>query len=485
MLGLCVNTYMDAVDEEDYKFHRTKASTMDLADMSVPRTDFNMPADEGMPPMETDDDEPGPSVNVDAILQALDVTPLRLLAPSGEPSEYQGTPAGCTGSSAGATQDVLPALTSGAEPFGTPGGCSTSVSPKQRLAVPKMETLDVLDQRSRPTLDLFRNTRRRMKKTPYVELPEGAIIEVSDEDEGDIDIMVELGVEFDKNKRVKEEALSVAELNAKLEQKMKEDMAAAAEENARKMRKIEEELKSSNEKTDAILAMLTRLQNFAVAPQAAFPFPAGYPMHGPFPGGHSYQPAPHPTPVGTPPPPTMPTDTANIHDAISAAIREDEDLRTHVRESSGPTVLTPPPPRVGLPSQTDTAPFTVVPSLLDRTRGDDTARHTDLVIVEDTQGSPSDTAGVQRMDVEDSPAEDRHPPACIGDVHMETLDLGGEEDDIQQTQTSQAARADDVMETEAPAAADVTNARSLIAEEGAAAQSSAAAPPSDDEVTHL
>lgn len=68
---------------------------------------------------------------------------------------------------------------------------------------------------------------------------------------------------------------------------------------------------------------------------------------------------------------------------------------------------------------------------------------------------------------------------------METLDLGGEEDDIQQTQTSQAARADDVMETEAPAAADVTNARSLIAEEGAAAQSSAAAPPSDDEVTHL
>ena len=42
-------------------------------------------------------------------------------------------------------------------------------------------------------------------------------------------------MEFNKNKRVKEEVLSVAELNAKLEQKMKEDMAAAAVENVRKM----------------------------------------------------------------------------------------------------------------------------------------------------------------------------------------------------------------------------------------------------------
>ena len=81
-----------------------------------------------------------------------------------------------------------------------------------------------------------------MKKTPYVELPEGAI---SDEDEGDMDIMAELGVDFDNNKRVKEEAMSVVELNAKLEQKMKEDMAAAAEESARKMARFQEELKAS------------------------------------------------------------------------------------------------------------------------------------------------------------------------------------------------------------------------------------------------
>ena len=53
-----------------------------------------------------------------------------------------------------------------------------------------------------------------MKKTPYVELPQGAIIKVSNEDEGDMDIMVELGVEYDKDKRVKGEPLSVAEHNA-------------------------------------------------------------------------------------------------------------------------------------------------------------------------------------------------------------------------------------------------------------------------------
>lgn len=37
-----------------------------------------------------------------------------------------------------------------------------------------------------------------------MELPEGAIIKVPDKDEGDMDIMVELRVDFDKNKRVKD-----------------------------------------------------------------------------------------------------------------------------------------------------------------------------------------------------------------------------------------------------------------------------------------
>ena len=101
-----------------------------------------------------------------------------------------------------------------------------------------MEVLDVLDQCTRPSLDRFRDTRRKMKELPYVELQENSIIEVFDEDEGDIKIMVELGV-AEKSKGPKEEALSVAELNAKLEQKMKEDMASAAAENARKISVIQ------------------------------------------------------------------------------------------------------------------------------------------------------------------------------------------------------------------------------------------------------
>ena len=76
MLGLCVNTYVDAVDKEEYKLHKMKASIMDLGDISVPRIDFNMPADEGMPVLERDDDKPLPSTNLDTIIQSLDITPL-------------------------------------------------------------------------------------------------------------------------------------------------------------------------------------------------------------------------------------------------------------------------------------------------------------------------------------------------------------------------------------------------------------------------
>jgi hypothetical protein len=58
MLGLTVNAYLDKTDEKEYKRHRAKASTLDLGDMSVPFADFSLPVDEGMPRMESDDDEP-------------------------------------------------------------------------------------------------------------------------------------------------------------------------------------------------------------------------------------------------------------------------------------------------------------------------------------------------------------------------------------------------------------------------------------------
>ena len=436
-----------------------------------------MPSEASTPIVDTDDDEPIPSANMDALIQSLDVTPLRILPPSRQPSDVQGTPGGYTGSSAGATQDVAPAIVSGVDPFSTPGGCSTSVSPRPS-SVPKMETLDLLDQRSRPSLDLFRSTRRRMKKTPYVEQPPGAIIEVSDEDEGDMDIMSELGVDYDKNKRVKEETLTVAELNSKFEQKMKEEMSAVQEESARKLARLQDELRASAAKTDAIFEMLRSMQSQAPPVHQHYSYPPqGYPLQPPplgmYQAGPSHPPVPHPTPAGSPLPPEVATSSAPTHDAVSAAIREDEDLRTRVRESSGSAALTPPPSRVGLPSTSGR----VVGS-----RGDDTAAHTDVLIVEATQGSPNDVA----MDVE-SPEQAHHASARMEDVRMETLDLGGDEDEsdrIQQTQASQAAQAPVAMEAEAAAPMEVTNARSLIEEEGSA-RSSDAAPPPDDEVNSL
>jgi hypothetical protein len=477
MMNLVVNNYIDAVDEEEFINHRAKASTMDIGDFTVPRLDIPMPSEMGTPiDMSDDEDDSTPPAHLDAIVQSYDIPPLQAWPPAINLGDPQGTPGGYTGSSAGTTQDVAPARTSGADVLGTPGGCSTSHSPRMAV-VPKMETLDILDQRSRPSLDLFRNTRRRMKKTPYVELPPGAIIDVSDEDEGDMDIMSELGVEYDRNKRVKEEALTVAELNSKLEQKMKEEMAAAEEKSARHLARLQEELRASAAKTDAIFEMLSRMQSQSAPPQQPYPYPPQPPQARPYSAGPSNPPAPHPTPAGSPLPLELTASASTSHDPIQAAMREDEDLRTSVRESSGPSALPPPTSRVGQPSGTD--------RVVDR-RGHDPAQHTDMVIVEDAQGSPIDAAGVQAMELE-SPERERLPSSRTVDVPMETLDLGGESDDadiVQQTQASQAVRQPEAVETEAPAPMEVTNERSLIEAEGAA-RSSAAAPPPDDEVTLL
>ena len=58
-------------------------------------------------------------------------------------------------------------------------------------------------------------------------------------------------------------------------------------------------------------------------------------------------------------------------------------LTTPVRKSAGLAILTPPPSRVGLPTETNTASVNVVPMTVDR-MGDDPAQHIDMVIVEDT-----------------------------------------------------------------------------------------------------
>jgi hypothetical protein len=193
--------------------------------------------------------------------------------------------------------------------------------------------------------------------------------------------------------------------------------------------------------------------------------------------GPFHPPSPYPTSAGSPLPPEVIATSAPSHDAILAAIRKDKDLQTRVRESSGAAVLTPLPSRIRLPSHTD---------MVGDRRGDDTAQHTDMVIVEDTQGSPNDAACIACMDVE-SPMHGQHPSARMEHVRMETLDLGGDDDEadlIQHTQVSHAGHATEAMEVEAVAPMEVMNAHLLIEEEGTA-RSSTATPPPNDEVALL
>lgn len=57
-----------------------------------------------------------------------------------------------------------------------------------------------------------------------------------------------------------------------------------------------------------------------------------------------------------------------------------------------------------------------------------------MFIVKDIQGSPNDSSGVQRMDIKDNPAQDDQPSANMEDVHMETFDMGGNDDDTKPMQ---------------------------------------------------
>ena len=58
MLGLCVNNCVDAVDEEEFKLHRVKASTMDLNDLSIERAGASIAIEASTQRAESDDDAP-------------------------------------------------------------------------------------------------------------------------------------------------------------------------------------------------------------------------------------------------------------------------------------------------------------------------------------------------------------------------------------------------------------------------------------------
>ena len=55
MQGLVVNSFVNATDEEDYKFHRVRPSTMDLADFEVAKAEANNVVESDMQHGETED----------------------------------------------------------------------------------------------------------------------------------------------------------------------------------------------------------------------------------------------------------------------------------------------------------------------------------------------------------------------------------------------------------------------------------------------
>lgn len=71
----------------------------------------------------------------------------------------------------------------------------------------------------------FKGTPKKMKKTHYKELPINAVIDVYDDENWNVDIWGQFGLDSKVKKKVKEEDLLVDELNAKFETKMKVKMA--------------------------------------------------------------------------------------------------------------------------------------------------------------------------------------------------------------------------------------------------------------------
>lgn len=111
----------------------------------------------------------------------------------------------------------------------------SSPLPKERLVDPKTKFADDMDQCYCPSLDLFRDACKKIKKIPYSKLPKSAVIDVSNNNDAEMDILKQFGLDIEANENVKEEALFVADPNAKFKQKMKENMAGAEAENMKKM----------------------------------------------------------------------------------------------------------------------------------------------------------------------------------------------------------------------------------------------------------
>ena len=283
MLGLQVNSFVEVRDMDDANAHRVLASKMDIEDIIDVLTPHPVvplaSREEATPATEWDSDgdqdpvspreQPATQGHVHGLVRDpihphqfllgedhmdteephADVTPIRvhhtpILSPFGTPTSRVGFPSTAGPSRAAglmAEKDV---------DLATEAGCTASSGGgSEHAELPPMEGRDVLELILRPDIASYRESRRQRNKTPYNEYPEGAVLELSDEDEDEVRMYNAISALPSEPGKVKKEPMSVAELDEKLEKRMKEELdqrlREANEEHAKKMAAIQAEMEEA------------------------------------------------------------------------------------------------------------------------------------------------------------------------------------------------------------------------------------------------
>ena len=116
-----------------------------------------------------------------------------------------------------------------------------------------MEGRDVLELLLRPDISICRESGRKKNKTPSIEYPEGAVLELFDENEDEVRMYNAIAALPTEPGKVKKETMSVSELDEKLEQRMKEELdqwlQEANEFHAKKMAAIQAEMEQTRLET--------------------------------------------------------------------------------------------------------------------------------------------------------------------------------------------------------------------------------------------
>ena len=449
MLGLVVNSFVETSDYDEANVHRSQASKMDILDILpslAVRSVTPLASRTETAAMDTDSDtEAGPSNTPRAQTPPDNVvrdplTGLYILGVSQHHDEDAhvtiDTPFGTPTSRVGLPSTLLPSMRGqlrdrdGAGPSRGDDFSASSGEEETPPARTQLPAIDVLDMRSRPSLDLYRENRRRRNKVPYVEFGINDVVVISDEDEEEIKMYDMVRGVPEGPATVKKEAMTVAELDEKMAKRMNDEIAQRISENnqehALKMAAIQLELERQRKESQEMHAQLMGyFAQLTARPQVVFATsPEG--SHGPtlaMPAPSSYMHYP-PPPQGVQPQPPAPIQPSIP--VLPRAEAEEDELRTRVRNSAGHSPL-PIPGSIPLviAADDDSTSFTIVRRGLERS-GHDSAKHTERV--EDSQESPTPSGQPdERMeDTQGTPQEHvdtqaSHAPSTEMDMDTEVL----------------------------------------------------------------